>query len=68
LDQDPEIALKAGGAATGPDNEAIEALIIERAEARVAKDFARSDEIRDELTAAGVILEDAGGKTTWRRE
>lgn len=68
MEQDPEIALKAGGEASGPDNEAIEALIVERAEARVAKDFARSDEIRDQLTAAGVILEDAGGKTTWRRE
>lgn len=68
LDQDPEVALKAGGTTSGPDNEAVEALIIERAEARIAKDFARSDQIRDELTAAGVILEDAGGKTTWRRE
>lgn len=68
LDQNPEIALTSGGGKSGPTNETIEALISERAEARAAKDFARSDQIRDELTAAGVFLEDTGGKTTWRRE
>ena len=49
------------------DDAAIEALIAERAEARAAKDFGRSDAIRDELAAAGIILEDAAGTTTWRR-
>ena len=43
-------------------------MIEQRNAARVAKDFAKSDEIRDELAALGVILEDAGGKTSWRRE
>jgi len=32
------------------------------------RDFARSDEIRDELAELGIVLEDAGGKTTWRRQ
>ena len=46
----------------------IERLIDERAAARKAKDFKESDRIRDELAAAGVLLEDQpGGKTLWRR-
>jgi len=46
----------------------IERLIAARAAARKAKDFKESDRIRDELAAAGVLLEDQpGGKTLWRR-
>jgi cysteinyl-tRNA synthetase len=46
----------------------IERLIEERAAARKAKNFKESDRIRDELAAAGVLLEDQpGGKTLWRR-
>lgn len=51
----------------GLSDEEIEAKITARAEARVNKDFAASDAIRDELQAAGIILEDAAGQTTWRR-
>lgn len=40
------------------DAEAIEARLAERREARVAKDFARSDTLRDELIAAGVEVMD----------
>ena len=36
---------------------------------RVAnKDYARSDEIRDELKCQGIILEDTAQGTRWRRE
>ncbi len=45
----------------------IEALIQERLDARNNKNWARSDEIRDELLAQGILLEDTGGKTVWRR-
>ena len=46
----------------------IEAAINERHEARKAKNFKRSDEIRDELAAVGIVLEDkSGGVTVWRR-
>jgi len=49
------------------DNAAIEALIVERTEAKKARDFARSDAIRDELAAQGIVLEDGADGTTWKR-
>ncbi len=46
----------------------IEALIAERTAARKARDFARADEIRAQLAAQGIILEDGkDGTTRWRR-
>jgi cysteinyl-tRNA synthetase len=42
--------------------------IAAREAARKRKDYAQADRIRTELLAKGVILEDAGGKTTWRRK
>ncbi len=46
--------------------EEIERLITERAEARKARNFARADEIRDELQRQGVILEDTRDGTHWK--
>lgn len=52
----------------GEDHEAIEALILERTEARKQKNFARSDEIRDMLSARGIVLEDTPEGTKWKRK
>jgi cysteinyl-tRNA synthetase len=48
------------------DVEKIEALIAARNDARRNKDFARADQVRDELTALGIRIEDGAGGTTWR--
>jgi cysteinyl-tRNA synthetase len=50
------------------EGEAVEGLIQERADARKAKNFARADEIRDELAAMNIVLEDGPEGTVWRFE
>ena len=46
----------------------VEALIAERNQARVERNFARSDEIRDLFKEQGIVLEDTPQGTRWRRE
>ena len=48
-------------------DEDIEALILERQAARKERNFARADQIRDELLARGIILEDTREGVKWRR-
>lgn len=48
-------------------DEQIEALIKQRDEARANRDFATSDQIRDQLKAQGIILEDTPQGTRWKR-
>ncbi|MER1973223.1 MAG: cysteine--tRNA ligase, partial [Psychrobacter alimentarius] len=45
----------------------IDGLIVERAEAKTNKNFARADAIREQLKEAGIELEDSRAGTTWRR-
>jgi cysteinyl-tRNA synthetase len=49
-------------------DEEIQALIDERQEARHRRDFARGDEIRDELAARGIILEDTKDGVRWKKK
>ena len=46
----------------------IESLIAERNRARKTRDFGRSDEIRNELLARGIVLEDTKEGTRWKRK
>ncbi|MBU1880590.1 cysteine--tRNA ligase [bacterium] len=50
------------------DAASIEALIAERNQARADKNFARSDEIRDQLLADGIIIQDTPQGTKWRKK
>jgi cysteinyl-tRNA synthetase len=43
-------------------------LIEERREARRDRQFARADEIRKDLDARGVVLEDSSAGTRWKRK
>jgi cysteinyl-tRNA synthetase len=47
--------------------EAVEDLIAQRQAARKAKDFKRADEIRDELLAQGIVLEDTREGVKWKK-
>ena len=49
-------------------DEEIQALIDERQEARRRRDFARADEIRDELAERGVVLEDTKDGVRWKKK
>jgi cysteinyl-tRNA synthetase len=46
----------------------VESLIAERAAAKKAKDFARADQIRQQLLDAGIILEDTKSGVRWKRK
>ncbi len=65
LTKTPSDWVRGGGDDT--DALAIEALIAERAQAKKDKNFARADEIRNELAAQGIVLEDSPTGTTWKR-
>lgn len=67
LQEDPETYLRGGGSEEGLTDARIQELIDRRVAARKAKDWAAADRIRDELQAAGVLLEDGPEGTIWRR-
>lgn len=67
LQREPLAFLQGGQEAGDWDAERVEAAIVARREARTAKNWAESDRIRDELLAAGILLEDGPQGTTWRR-
>lgn len=56
-----------GFTVTGEGDPDIDALVLRRAEARKARNFAEADRIRDELKARGIEVSDAPGGAVWRR-
>ncbi len=71
LQEDAEVYLHSAPAKLEGDQlerDEIEALITERSKARQTKNWAESDRIRDYLKEQGVVLEDSGENTIWRRE
>jgi len=68
LMQDPVDFLR-GEAADGSLADAeIDDLMEQRNQAKKSRDFARADQIRDELKEQGIVLEDSREGTRWRRE
>ena len=65
LRQDPAAWFARGTDAD--DDTRINALVEERNTAKKARDFARSDAIRDQLAAEGILLEDTAQGVRWRR-
>ncbi len=68
LSEDPVAWLsKTDAGGDGLTVEVIDKMLIDRAEAKANRDFSRADAIRDELNAAGIIIEDSASGATWRR-
>lgn len=65
LQQSPEAWFARG--ASNDDDARIQTLVDERNAAKKAKDFARSDAIRDQLASEGILLEDTAQGVRWRR-
>jgi cysteinyl-tRNA synthetase len=69
LESDPDVYLQAGAEkGEGLAAEDVEKLIAARKAARAAKDWKEADRLRGELDAAGIVIEDGAGGTTWRRK
>ena len=68
LELDPQAYLK-GEAGEGDLADAnVEALVVQRQQAKLDRNFALSDQIRDQLKVAGIVLEDSKEGTVWKRE
>ncbi len=68
LQADAEDFLKSRtGKGTGLSETAIDELVEQRLQARKDKNWANADRIRDELSAAGIVIEDGAEGTRWRR-
>jgi len=52
----------------GLSDEAIDALVAERTLAKKQRNFARADQIRNELAAKGVVIEDSKDGVRWKRK
>lgn len=60
-------ATAGGYTVTGEGDSAIDALVLQRGEAKKAKNFAEADRIRDELKAQGIEITDVPGGAVWKR-
>jgi len=68
LELDPQAYLR-GEAGEGDLADAnVDALLVQRQQAKSDRNFALSDQIRDQLKVAGIVLEDSKEGTVWKRE
>ena len=64
LNDSPDVFFQYGASLS---DEEIEAQIKDRNDARRAKDFQKADQIRDDLEAKGILLDDSSDGTTWKK-
>ena len=68
LELDPQAYLR-GEAGEGDLADAnVDALVVQRQQAKLDRNFALSDQIRDQLKVVGIVLEDSKEGTVWKRE
>jgi cysteinyl-tRNA synthetase len=67
LQSDPEEWFQGTASAEAISAEDIEALVAQRQQAKLDKDYALADKLREDLKAQGVVLEDSRDGTSWRR-
>ncbi len=67
LQEDPTEFFKSSVGEQAISDDEIDALIAERSQAKRERDWARADAIRDQLTEAGIQIEDSPEGTRWRR-
>ncbi len=60
-------ASQGGYTITGEGDPAVDALVLQRYEAKKAKNFAEADRIRDELRAQGIEVTDVPGGASWKK-
>jgi cysteinyl-tRNA synthetase len=76
LDKQGAMSVSASGAGSAaidahegdPEAAEIDALVRERTDAKKNRDFARADQIRDELTARGIVVTDTPDGPVWERK
>ena len=67
-DANVKTAASGGIVITGEGDPEIDALVLQRAEAKKAKNFAEADRIRDELKARGITVTDTKEGASWKRD
>jgi cysteinyl-tRNA synthetase len=65
-DEDVLLSMEKKSLASAEVSPRVEELLVERETARAEKDWGRADEIRDELTGMGIVVEDGPDGPTWR--
>ena len=68
LMQDADAYLKGSVSGDGPGDDEIDSLVQQRTQAKVDKNWAEADKIRDQLQSMDIVLEDSAEGTTWRRK
>jgi len=68
LELDPQAYLRGEAGESDLADANVDALVVQRQQAKSDRNFALSDQIRDQLKVVGIVLEDSKEGTVWKRE